>query len=275
MYKLGVGIKTYADNDILEVCLREFVKHSTIDNLLFFVACEDKESVEKVKEFIPKISKYRSGNVNFEILYNNDSDKRLGVAGNFNRCIKVLKDKCEKFVIVDNDFFPVTDGWDSKVLEIFNDLSERGFHSFLFAPCTPAGGLYKNSNTKREMVNDPSFNPLNYNPEMKIGNTNLVSAGDVGGFIGLDTFVIDRIGGMASEFKDCKYGFEHVNYAIRLVRSKLMPYRGTHVRELEEYIYSPHFLNPAKVKLDDEVLKLILKKISKKLCQVILIRKLK
>lgn len=129
------------------------------------------------------------------------NDKRLGIAKSKNKCISLLKDY-KKIFLFDDDCFPIKDKW----WEIY-----EGEHHYAHAS-------YPIQHVKRYV------------------GKNAYWSGALGCAMMIDQTVLQEVGGMDSRFG--LYGFEHVEYTMRIYRTGLIPYPWLTPKNVQDYIWA-------------------------------------
>ena len=129
------------------------------------------------------------------------NDKRLGIAKSKNKCISLLKDY-KKIFLFDDDCFPIKDKW----WEIY-----EGEHHYAHAS-------YPAQYVKKYVGKNAYWN------------------GALGCAMMIDQEVLEEVGGMDSRFG--LYGFEHVEYTMRIYRSGLIPYPWLTPKNVQDYIWA-------------------------------------
>ena len=129
------------------------------------------------------------------------NEERLGIAKSKNKCISLLKDY-KKIFLFDDDCFPIKDKW----WEIY-----EGEHHYAHA----------------------SY-PVQY--VKKYVGKNAYWNGALGCAMMIDQEVLKEVGGMDSRFG--LYGFEHVEYTMRIYRSGLIPYPWLTPKNVQDYIWA-------------------------------------
>jgi len=127
--------------------------------------------------------------------------KRLGIAKSKNKCISLLKDY-KKIFLFDDDCFPIQDRW----WEIY-----KGEHHYAHAS-------YPSQYVKKYVGKNAYWN------------------GALGCAMMIDQEVLKTVGGMDSKFG--LYGFEHVEYTMRIYRTGLIPYPWLTPKNVQDYIWS-------------------------------------
>ena len=129
------------------------------------------------------------------------NEERLGIAKSKNKCISLLKDY-KKIFLFDDDCFPIKDKW----WEIY-----EGEHHYAHAS-------YPSQHVKKYVGKNAYWN------------------GALGCAMMIDQEVLKTVGGMDSKFG--LYGFEHVEYTMRIYRSGLIPYPWLTPKNVQDYIWS-------------------------------------
>jgi glycosyltransferase involved in cell wall biosynthesis len=129
------------------------------------------------------------------------NEKRLGIAKSKNKCISLLKDY-KKIFLFDDDCFPIKDKW----WEIY-----EGEHHYAHAARPP------------QYVK-------------KYEGKNAYWNGALGCCMMIDQTVLKKVGGMNPKFG--LYGFEHVEYTMRIYRNGLIPYPWITPKNVQDYIWS-------------------------------------
>lgn len=127
--------------------------------------------------------------------------KRLGIAKSKNKCISLLKEH-DKIFLFDDDCFPIRDKW----WEIYN-----GEHHYAHAS-------YPAQAVKQYAGRNAYWN------------------GALGCAMMIDQTVLKECGGMDSRFG--LYGYEHVEYTMRIYRSGLIPYPWITPKNVQDYIWA-------------------------------------
>lgn len=129
------------------------------------------------------------------------NDERLGIAKSKNKCIKLLKDY-DKIFLFDDDCFPIKDKW----WEIY-----QGEHHYVHAS-------YPTAHIR------------------KYDGRNAWWTGAMGCAMMIDQTVLKTVGGMDNQFG--LYGYEHVEYTMRIYRNGLIPYPWLTPKNVEDYIWA-------------------------------------
>src|SRR3990167_2553484 len=151
-----------------------------------------------------------------EVITQDDSKDRKGIAYRKNECLKALKN-CDYIFLFDDDCFPIKEGW-ADFFIMAHRLS--GQHHFMYLKDTP---------TIKKKVEHCIVKENGW------GINEYYNCG--GCFMFLTKEVIEKVGGFCKDYG--YYGYEHAGYSIRIHNAGLTP-MGKYLcpAGASEYIYS-------------------------------------
>lgn len=192
--RVGIGLKTFNRPKSAELCISQIEKHTK----------------------------------DYQLFVTNDSFDRKGVAYRSNECLKALK-HCDYIVLLDDDIFPIKDGWVDYLINTSNVSGEKHL-------------LYLKETSHIKKIKTVSYPYQSDWLPVKIYNEQINYYNNCGGcMMFLTKEVIEKVGGYNKDYGI--YGFEHAGYSIRINKAGLTSMRYPSPSNIGEYMYSLDYDN--------------------------------
>lgn len=216
---IGIGITTRNRPGHLSTVLKQISKYWK-PNQKIVIVDDASEGGEEANVGVVSVSLSESILVYDSAIYFY-CQERMGIAKAKNKCLLELQDlyKCDYFFLLDDDVFPIKDGWCEMYINAHKITKEN---HFLYL--RPQGVVSQESSMTQ------------FDAQLNRADVEIFDNCQ-GCFMFMTKKVIEKVGGMNKDYG--VYGYEHASYSQRVRAAKLNKY-GTylHVSGAEKYIYA-------------------------------------
>ena len=232
-YNYSLYIKTFKRIVSLSRCIQNILVHTPYLNPKnqLVVVCDDPESAQWVYDNCGE--QIKNGIIGVEY-----GGERLGSPGTWAKAIELSRKRGYDFTIVfEDDCWPYKDGWLDLVDDFF--VVSKCKHPLInFCPTKPWDGVYGDEPTT--IINGSG---VRVDEEERIGQY-LVQKSNIDSFVFTATknSLFDGEPHIVDPWFKF-YGYWHSAMTLRLMKQGKVPWRNSHIKQLEPYIFACDFLS--------------------------------